>query len=94
MYPCVVACCRINVLNILLPVKYNIENGYSSWLVKRKSTRRYICEDGIFATTRHFEEPSERTSIIICFFIRISTKSVNTLGAFEVIITSISPESW
>ena len=71
-----------------------MENGYSSWLVKRKSTRRYVEEDGIFAITRHFDEPRESTSVIIWFFIRISTKSVNTLGLSEVIITSISPESW
>ena len=50
---------------------------------------------GSRATTRHFVLPRERTPSgkIIPSLINISIKALNTTSFFEVIMTSISPES-
>ena len=47
------------------PFEYNTENGYSSGVVYRKSTRRNRSDEGIFVITNDFVGPRERTSIII-----------------------------
>ena len=86
------ACCRIMVLNVLLPVKYKIANGNSSGVVYKKSTRRIVCEEGIFAITKHLLGPLERTFTMIFCFINSSIKSINDWVDFEVIIMSISPD--
>ena len=86
------ACSRIARLNSLLPVKYKTENGYSSGVVYKKSTRLAYCAPGNLATTKHFELPRERTSTMIW---RDNNSSINILNTFEwldVMITSMSPE--
>jgi hypothetical protein len=69
-----------------------MENGNSSGVVYKKSTRRATFDEGILAITKHFVGPLERTCNIIFSFINSSIKSTNTLGDLEVIIISISPE--
>ena len=69
-----------------------MENGNSSGLVYKKSTRRAKLDEEIFAITKHFVGPRERTCKIIFSFINSSMKPTNTLGDLEVMITSMSPE--
>ena len=69
-----------------------MENGNSSGVVYKKSTRRAVSDVGSFATTRHLVLPLDRTCNIIFSFINSSIKETNTLDDFEVMITSISPE--
>ena len=73
-------------------VKYNIENGYSSLVVYKKSTRLAVANGIILAITRHFEDPLERTSTIIFCFINSSIKFIKSSWDSDCNITSISPE--
>ena len=47
---------RITVLNVLLPVKYRTEKGYSFGVVYKKSTRRAVAESLSRVITKHFDE--------------------------------------
>ena len=83
------------VLNVLLPVKYNIANAYSSGAVYKKSTRLARIPGLRRAIVRLFVGPLVRTSITILLLTRISKKSLNAFRLLSrfVIIKSISPES-
>ena len=82
----------MTVLNILLPVKYNSANAYSSGGVYRKSTLRANSWPGNCVITKHLLAPRLNTSIIIFSAINISINLLYTCDLSEVIITSISPE--
>ena len=91
-YPNVSAYPRITVLKSLLPVKYNIENGYSSYVEYKKSTRRATLCLSNLQITNDFVGPRDNISIIMLFSNNLSTNFTNTSLFFDVIIRSISPD--
>ena len=90
---------RIAVLNAALPVKYNVENAYSSIGENKKSIRLClyfsVFVSGSFPITKLFFSPLERKCVInpplYNSFKNISNTITSLCGS--VIIISISPES-